>query len=234
MNGIPVARILGFEIRLHLSWLFIVAIVTVTVAGRLTDVQAGIDQPTAWLVGLIASLVFLLTVIAHELGHAVLARRDGASNRVLVVHFIGSPSAVDIVATTPRAEAAIGLAGPVVSLAIGSGFVVLAIASLALGSWIGPIADVLMIVGALNLLLAGVSVVPAFPLDGARVVRAAAWARSGSQRAGTRAAGTVGRYAGRVALILGLGIILTGETVDGLMVGLIGWFLMASARSVDR
>jgi CBS domain-containing protein len=79
-----------------------------------------------------------------------------------------------------------------------------------------------------------VSVVPAFPLDGARVVRAAAWARSGSQRAGTRAAGTVGRYAGRVALILGLGIILTGETVDGLMVGLIGWFLMASARSVDR
>jgi CBS domain-containing protein len=91
-----------------------------------------------------------------------------------------------------------------------------------------------VIVGALDLLLAGVSLVPAFPLDGARLVRAAAWARTGNQRAGTRAAGVVGKYAGRAALIVGLAIILTGETLDGIMVGLVGWFLMASARSVDR
>lgn len=234
MNGIPVARILGFEIRLHLSWLFIVAIVTVTVAGRLTAVQPGVAQTAAWIVGLVASLVFLLTVIAHELAHAVVARRDGATNRVLVIHFIGSPAVVDVVASTPRAEAAVALAGPLVSLLIGVLLAGAAIASLAIGAWIGPIADVLMIVAVLNLLLAGVSIVPAFPLDGARVVRALAWARSGDQRTGTRAAGAVGRYAGRGALIVGLGIILTGETVDGLMVGLIGWFLMASARSVDR
>ena len=234
MNGIPVARILGFEIRLHLSWLFIVAIVTVTVAGRLTAVQPGVAQTAAWIVGLVASLVFLLTVIAHELAHAVVARRDGATNRVLVIHFIGSQAVVDVVASTPRAEAAIALAGPLVSLLIGVLLAGAAIASLAIGDWIGPIADVLMIVAVLNLLLAGVSIVPAFPLDGARIVRAVAWARSGDQRSGTRAAGAVGRYAGRGALIIGLGIILTGETVDGLMVGLIGWFLMASARSVDR
>ncbi|HEY3163052.1 MAG TPA: CBS domain-containing protein [Candidatus Limnocylindrales bacterium] len=234
MNGIPVARILGFEIRLHLSWLFIIAIVTVTVAGRLTAVQPGVAQTAAWIVGLVASLVFLLTVIAHELAHAVVARRDGATNRVLVIHFIGSPAVVDVVASTPRAEAAVALAGPLVSLLIGVLLAGAAIASLAIGAWIGPIADVLMIVAVLNLLLAGVSIVPAFPLDGARVVRALAWARSGDQRTGTRAAGSVGRYAGRGALIVGLGIILTGETVDGLMVGLIGWFLMASARSVDR
>jgi Zn-dependent protease len=234
VNGIPVARILGFEIRLHLSWLFIIAIVTVTVAGRLTAVQPGVAQTAAWIVGLVASLVFLLTVIAHELAHAVVARRDGATNRVLVIHFIGSPAVVDVVASTPRAEAAVALAGPLVSLLIGVLLAGAAIASLAIGAWIGPIADVLMIVAVLNLLLAGVSIVPAFPLDGARVVRALAWARSGDQRTGTRAAGAVGRYAGRGALIVGLGIILTGETVDGLMVGLIGWFLMASARSVDR
>jgi len=76
--------------------------------------------------------------------------------------------------------------------------------------------------------------VPAFPLDGARLVRAAAWARSGSQRTGTKAAGVVGRWAGRAALVLGLAIILTGETPDGIMIALVGWFLMASARSVDR
>jgi CBS domain-containing protein len=96
------------------------------------------------------------------------------------------------------------------------------------------IADVLVIIGALDLLLAGVSVVPAFPLDGARLVRAVAWARTGDQRVGTKVAGVVGKYAGRAALIVGLAIILTGETLNGIMVGLIGWFLMASARSVDR
>ena len=79
MNGIPVARILGFEIRLHISWLFIVAIVTVTVAGRITQFQPEIDPVLTWAIGLIGSLGFLGTVIVHELAHAVVARRDGAT-----------------------------------------------------------------------------------------------------------------------------------------------------------
>jgi Zn-dependent protease len=234
VNGVPVARILGFEIRLHLSWLFIVAIVTVTVAGRLAEFQPEIDPAVTWAIGLIGSLGFLVTVIAHELAHAVVARRDGATGTVLVVQFIGSPAPIDVIATSPRAEAAIAIAGPLTSLAIGIAFVALAVGSLSLGSAAGPIADVFIIIGALNLLLASVSVVPAFPLDGARLVRAGAWARSGNQRTGTRAAGIVGKYAGGAALILGLGIIIAGQTVNGIMVGLIGWFLMASARSVDR
>jgi Zn-dependent protease len=234
VNGVPIARILGFEIRLHLSWLFIVAIVTVTVAGRLTEFQPDIEPAVAWIVGLIGSLGFLLTVIAHELAHALVARRDGATNRVLVVHFIGSPAPIDVVASSARAEAAIAIAGPLTSLVLGLGLVGLAIGSLSLGEPVGPISDVFMIVGVLDLLLAGVSVVPAFPLDGARIVRAFAWARTRDQRSGTRIAGVVGKLAGRVALILGLAIILAGQIPDGIMVGLIGWFLMASARSVDR
>jgi Zn-dependent protease len=234
VNGIPIARILGFEIRLHISWLFIVAIVTVTVQARLVDFQPGMDPLVSWAIGLIGSLGFLLTVIAHELAHAVIARRDGATTTALVVHFVGSPAPIDVIASSPRAEAAIAIAGPLTSLVLGVILVALAFASLAIGSSAGPFADVFIIIGALDLLLAAVSIVPAFPLDGARLVRAAAWARSGDQRAGTRAAGIVGKYAGRVAIIFGLAIILTGETVNGIMVGLIGWFLMASARSVDR
>jgi Zn-dependent protease len=234
VNGIPIARILGFEIRLHISWLFIVAIVTVTVQARLVDFQPGMDPLVSWAIGLIGSVGFLLTVIAHELAHAVIARRDGATTTALVVHFVGSPAPIDVIASSPRAEAAIAIAGPLTSLVLGVILVALAFASLAIGSSAGPFADVFIIIGALDLLLAAVSIVPAFPLDGARLVRAAAWARSGDQRAGTRAAGIVGKYAGRVAIIFGLAIILTGETVNGIMVGLIGWFLMASARSVDR
>jgi Zn-dependent protease len=234
VNGVPIARILGFEIRLHISWLFIVAIVTVTVQARLFDFQPGMDPLVSWAIGLIGSLGFLATVIAHELAHAVVARRDGATTTALVVHFVGSPAPIDVIASSPRAEAAIAIAGPLTSLVLGAILVGLAFASLAVGSWAGPLADVFIIVGVLDLLLAGVSIVPAFPLDGARLVRAAAWARSRDQRAGTRAAGVVGKYAGRVAIVFGLAIVLTGETVNGIMVGLIGWFLMASARSVDR
>jgi Zn-dependent protease len=233
MNGVPIARIAGFEIRLHVSWLFVVAIVTVTVASKLTEFQPDVAPGITWAIGLIGSLGFLVTVIAHELAHAVVARRDGATGRVLIIHFVGS-TPIDDVASTARTEAAVAIAGPLTSLVIGLALIGLAVASLTLGAWAAPIADVFVIIGVLDVLLAGVSVVPAFPLDGARLVRAAAWARTGSQRAGTKAAGIVGRYAGRVTQIAGLLIILIGETPTGIMVGLVGWFLVASARSVDR
>ncbi|HEX2755779.1 MAG TPA: CBS domain-containing protein [Candidatus Limnocylindrales bacterium] len=233
MNGVPIARILGFEIRLHLSWLFIVAIITVTVASRLAQFQPEMDPALTWAIGLLGSLGFLATVIAHELAHAVVARRDGAVGRVLVVHFVGS-APIDVIASSPRTEATTAIAGPLTSLVLGLILIALAVGSLSLGSWAGPVADVLIIIGMLDLLLAGISVVPAFPLDGARLVRAAAWARTGNQRAGTKAAGVVGKYAGRATQIFALAIILAGETPTGIMVGLVGWFLVASARSVDR
>jgi Zn-dependent protease len=234
MNGVPVARILGFEVRLHLSWLFIVAIVTVTVAERLSAYQPDITPPLSWAIGLLGSLGFMLTVIAHELAHAIVARRDGKEGDAIVVHFIGSPAAVDVVATTARAEALIALAGPAVSAAIGAALFAIGYGVLSLGPAWAPVADLFAIVGALDLILAGVSVVPAFPLDGGRLVRAAAWARSGRQRAGSKTAGTVGRWTGRAFLIVGLALILGEDIVDGIMVGLVGWFLMASSRSVDR
>jgi Zn-dependent protease/predicted transcriptional regulator len=234
MNGVPIARIFGFEVRLHLSWLFIVAIVTVTVAGRLAQFQQGIDPAVSWLIGLFGSLGFMLTVIAHELAHALAARRDGSDTSVVVVQFIGSPAPVDVIARSARAEAAVGLAGPVASLVIGAVLVGVALVLLPVGGPAGLVADVLVIIGSLNVLLAGISIIPAFPLDGGRVVRALIWARTGNPRSGTRGAGAMGRYAGRVALVVGLAVIVTGDTVDGIMIGLVGWFLMASARSVDR
>jgi Zn-dependent protease len=234
VNGIPIARILGFEVRLHLSWLFIIAIVTVTVAQRLTSFQPDIDQGLAWGIGLAGSIGFMVSVIAHELAHAVAARRDGSDVGVVVVHFIGSPAAVDIVASSARAEATVALAGPIMSVAIGAGLCALALGLVQLTPAWAPVADLLAIVGALDLILAGISVIPSFPLDGGRLTRAVVWARTNDQRKGTKAAGTIGRWTGRLFLIAGLAFILADDIVDGIMVGLVGWFLMASSRSVDR
>jgi Zn-dependent protease/predicted transcriptional regulator len=236
MTGIPVARILGFEIRLPLSWIFVVEIITVHVGSRLPTFLPDASQALSWAVGLGASLGFLASVIAHELAHAVVARRDGADTTVLVVQFIGSPAAVDLIASSPRAEAAIALAGPLSSAVLGGSAILAALGLLAAGPAAEPVADGLLIIGALDLLLVGVSLVPAFPLDGARVVRAAAWARTGNRRSGTRIAGVVGKYAGRVILVIGFSIVVVSQelTLDGIMLGLAGWFLIASARSVDR
>jgi Zn-dependent protease len=177
----------------------------------------------------------MLTVIAHELAHALVERHFGIEVTSISVHFIGSPAVVDVRAETPRAEAAIALAGPLTSLAIGLSFVALAFLTvLSASDAIGIVGDVLVIVGTLDLVLAGVSLVPAYPLDGGRVVRAIGWARTGDPRRGARVAAMVGRGIGWLLIAAGLAVILLGETLDGIMLGVIGWFLGASSRSVDR
>ena len=221
MSGVPVARLFGIEIRIHLSWIFIVAIITVTVGGRLNIVEPGFDPVVAWIIGAVASLGFLLSVVVHELAHALVSRRTGTPVDTIAVHFVGSPTAVDARATSARAEIAVALAGPLTSLAIG-------------GMVLDALADITFIIGGLDLVLGIISLIPAFPLDGGRIVRGIVWLRTGNERGGTRAAGRVGRWAGRFFLGAGLAVILANDPVDGAMLGLAGWFLMASARSVDR
>jgi len=173
-GGIPIARLFGIEIRLHFSWVFIIAIVTATVGGRLATLDpTDPNAKLAWVIGAVASLVFMLTVIAHELAHALTERHFGMKVESISVHFIGSPAVVDVRAPTARAEAAVALAGPLTSLSIGASFVLLALlTALSPGRFLGIPGDVLVIVGTLDLVLAGVSLVPAYPLDGGRVVRA--------------------------------------------------------------
>jgi Zn-dependent protease len=235
VSGVPIARIFGIEVRLHLSWIFIIVIVTATVGGRLASLQPAADATLSWAIGIAASLLFMVTVVAHELAHALVARRSGMPVDSISVHFIGSPAVVDVRAPTPRAEAAVAVAGPLTSLAIGAAAVALALGGVMSGvAALQVVGDVLVIVGALDLVLAGVSLVPAFPLDGGRLVRAIGWARTSDPRRGALLAARVGRVVGWLLLAAGLGVILAGQTLDGIMLGLIGWFLGASSRSVDR
>jgi Zn-dependent protease/predicted transcriptional regulator len=235
MSGVPVARIFGIEIRIHVSWIFIIAIITVTVGGQLNLVEPGAGPLMAWVVGAISSLGFLLTVVIHELAHALVGRRMGNPVDAISVHFVGSPSAVDVQATSARAEIAIAFAGPLTSLAISVLLILASLGSAAVGgAFFDALADLTFIIGGLDLVLGLISLIPAFPLDGGRIVRGIVWRRTGDDRRGTRAAGQVGRWAGRFFLGAGLAVILTGNTIDGAMLGLAGWFLMASARSVDR
>jgi len=96
MSGLPVARLFGIEIRLALSWVFVIAIVTVTIGGQLRAIQPEAPELLAWVIGGMASLGFLVATVAHELAHALVARRVGMDVPVISVHFIGGPAVVDV------------------------------------------------------------------------------------------------------------------------------------------
>jgi len=235
MNGIPVARLFGFEIRIHPSWVLIVAFITVVVVGQLDEQAPDLPVVGRWLMGGVIAAAFLLSVLAHELGHGVAARRRGLDVGPITVYFFGGSASFHLESERPRDEVVIALAGPLVSLAIGGVLAIVGFAasftSVVLVQAIGGVAVVL---AALNLLLGGANLVPAYPLDGGRLVRAIVWARSGDERKGSRFAAMTGRVSSWALLGAGFAIILARDTWDGLMLGLSGWFLGSASRAIIR
>jgi Zn-dependent protease len=235
VNGIPVARLFGFEIRIHPSWIFIVAVVAVIVERQVREISTGLDPVTGWLVGAVTAGAFLLSVLAHELAHGIVARRRGIDVGPITLYFFGGSASFQLESDRPRDEAAIALAGPVVSLAIGLVLVLVAFLADATGHPVGQAAAIIaLVLAVLNLILGGANLIPAYPLDGGRLVRAAVWARKNDEREGARAAAASGRYVGWALVGAGLLLILMDDVVDGLMLGLSGWFLGGASRGIMR
>lgn len=235
MSALPVARLFGFEIRVHVSWALILAVIAVTVATQIGELAPTTAEVARWLVGFAAAFLFLLTAVAHELGHAVVARRVGMPTGPLIVYFFGSAASPSLQASRPRDEIAAALAGPLVSLAVGASLVGLAGLSGSVGS--GPatmVAEVALVVGLMNLILGGVNLLPAFPLDGGRIARGLAWSRTGDPDQALRIAARVGRRVGVMLAVAGFVVVLMVNSIDGLMLALCGWFLHSNGRAVAR
>ena len=235
MNGLPVARLFGFEVRIHLSWILIGALVTVLVVSQLEANVPGIPSPLRWLVGAVIAFAFFLSVLAHELGHGIVARRRGLDVGPITVFFFGGSASFQLESDRPRDEAAVALAGPAVSLAIGAVCALFAVVTQTSGSeGVRAAGLVALVLAALNLILGAANLVPAYPLDGGRLVRAVFWARSGDEKKGARAAAASGRVVGWILVGAGLAVILQGDTLNGLMLGLSGWLLGSASRAITR
>ena len=235
MNGIPVARVFRFEIRIHPSWIFIVAVVAVIVERQVREISTGLDPVTGWLIGAVTAGAFLVSVLAHELAHGIVARRRGIDVGPITLYFFGGSASFQLESDRPRDEAAIALAGPLVSLAIGLVLILVAFLADATGHPVGQAAAIIaLVLAVLNLVLGGANLIPAYPLDGGRLVRAAVWARKNDEREGARAAASAGRYVGWALVGAGLLLILMDDVVDGLMLGLSGWFLGGASRGIMR
>ncbi len=234
--ALAVARVLGVEVRVHLTWVLVLGVIVVGLgAVQLPYLYPAWPAPLAWLTGGAVALLYLVSVAAHELAHAVMTRRRGVEPGPLVLYFYGSITPFDSGVRTPVAEAAIAVAGPLTSAILAVVFAGGAQLGLAVGGILGQaLAEATFLVAVINALLCAIHLVPAFPFDGGRLVRAVSWRITGSAGRGTRTAARTGAALGLILVGAGLVVTLRDDPVDGLTLILGGLFLRSAAGSIVR
>ncbi len=234
MRGqLRIARIAGIDVRLHYSWFLIAGLITVSLAGQLHLVNPAWGGGLIWSVALLTALAFFAALLAHELSHAAVARSRGIPVPTITLFALGGIAHMGRDAADPKTEFWMGLAGPAASLAIG--FAALGVAR-ALG-WqydaTPSSAGMVMLVwfGGVNVLLALFNMIPGFPLDGGRVLRAAIWGVTKDRVRATRIAGGIGQLVAVGLIVFGFLSLFRGAGFGGLWLAFIGMFLLEAARA---
>lgn len=228
---IPLGRIAGVRIGANWSWVIIFALIVWTLEAEVfPDENPGLARATYVWMAVIAAFAFFASLLLHELGHAVAARRDGVEIEGITLFLFGGVAQFKGEFPSAGAEFRIAIAGPLVTLALGAGFVAVAV-SVQLGSAADGIVAWL---GYINFLLLVFNLLPALPLDGGRILRAALWARKRDFAAATRVATEVSRAFAFVLIAFGLLLFFTEGALSGAWFALIGWFLLQAAASEAR
>jgi Zn-dependent protease/CBS domain-containing protein len=222
--------ILGIEIGIHISWLFIFAFLTWSLAaGYFPSLLPDASTVTYWLLGGISSLSLFASVLAHEIGHSIVARRNGIPVKDITLFIFGGASNITKEAETPGAEFRMAVTGPVVSFVLSAIFLIVYFAgggsesTTALNAVMGYLGQINLILGVFNLL-------PGFPLDGGRVFRAIIWKFNHNEMKATRIAATTGQIIAYVFIFGGIAMAFT-LNIGGLWLAFIGWFLASAASA---
>lgn len=223
-----IARIYGVDIELHISWLLIVGLLAWSLAESVfPETNPGWSRAAYWTVGTAASLLLFVTVLVHELAHAVVAIRRGLPVPKITLFIFGGVSQLARQPKSAREELAIAIAGPATSFVIAAVCGVIAAATGA----VEKVQAIFAYLALVNVALAVFNLLPGFPLDGGRVLRGVAWERTGSLRRATQIAARVGELFAYGLLVLGALFLLTGYAVNGLWMMLIAWFLLTASRN---
>jgi Zn-dependent protease len=221
-------RIAGIPVRIDLGWLLVFALITWSLAtGYFPQVLPELASGAAWLHGVGAAALLFVSVFLHELAHALVARRLGMRVTGIRLHLFGGVSELAAEPRTPRAEVSVAAVGPLTSFALAG--VCYGLGRLTTGSsWLAALTGYLTVV---NLVLGLFNLVPGFPLDGGRLLRALLWWGSGRREWATRWASQAGSLFGGLLMALGVLRGLGGEVVGGLWFLLIGLFLHRAAQA---
>jgi Zn-dependent protease len=230
-DHVQIARVIGIPIYLHFSWLILFGLIVWTLStGYFPAHYPDLPASSSWAKGLVASLLFFVSILLHELGHAVVALRHGLRTRSITLFIFGGVAQLEKEPGDGRAEVRMAVAGPLVSLALAGLFYVGATLP-----FVGPsAAAVAQYLALINLILAIFNLVPAFPMDGGRLLRGALWRSMGKARA-TRIASGAGTFFAFFLIFAGVVSLLRGDSLGGLWYILIGWFIKdASASSYQQ
>lgn len=232
MRGVRLGKILGFEISIDWSWLFIFFLVVYTLAsGYFPSLRHNFDLPTNWILGVAAALLLFASVLVHELSHSVVARRYGMDVRGITLFIFGGVSQTAEEPRSAKEEFWMAIVGPATSFALAGFFGVLEAVGL-MTHW--PMAAVALVgyLAMINFFLGAFNLVPGFPLDGGRVLRSIIWSLSGDVQKATRWASNCGQAFGYLLMAVGfMNIVVVGALIGGLWLIFIGWFLTGAARS---
>jgi Zn-dependent protease/CBS domain-containing protein len=223
-------RAFGIPIYIDASWLIILLLLTWTLTHLYSSEQLALTPAAYWLMSLATVLTFFACIILHELGHALVAQRSGMPVRGITLFLFGGVAELEGEPPSARKEFWMAIAGPIVSLVLAAGFFAAFAISRVL-AWPGALQVFLGYLGWINAAVLIFNMVPAFPLDGGRVLRSILWATTGSLNKATRWASWTGQGFAWVLIGLGLVSLIGGNLLGGIWLGLIGLFLNGAARS---
>ena len=224
-GGILIGRILGIPIYLHSSWFIVFALITFSLVQQFHTQHPQWSQAQHWTVGVLTSLLFFGSVLFHELSHSVVALRYKIPVVSITLFVFGGVARIGRDASSAKQEFLIAAAGPASSYLLAGGFYLLSGAfpestmTAALAGWLMNI----------NFWLATFNLIPGFPLDGGRLLRAIAWGISGNFTRATKVASRGGQFFAYLFILYGIWSALSGEIFEGLWVAFIGWFLLTAA-----
>lgn len=228
-RAIKIFKLFGFEVKVDLSWLILAVLITWSLArGLFPQYYQDLPASAYWWMGVGGMVGLFVSIVLHELAHSLVARQYGIPMHGITLFIFGGVAEMTEEPKNAKSELLMAIAGPITSVIIGLALLGLYWAVQA--SWSDPVQGVLIYLGFLNLILAGFNLLPAFPLDGGRVLRSILWTWKGDLRWATRITSRIGSGFGIVLIVFGVVNFMSGNFIGGVWMFLIGMFLRSVAQ----
>jgi Zn-dependent protease/CBS domain-containing protein len=233
-ENVSLGRIAGIHVGFNWSLLVVAALIAWSLATSLLPSAApGQTSAAYWAAGVISAFVFLASLLAHELAHSIVAMRRGVKVEGITLWLFGGVSRFASDTNSPGTQALFTFVGPLTSLVLGAVFYVISVAAGG-GTHPGLVAATLSWLGYINISLGVFNLVPAFPLDGGRLLQSLIWLRTGDRLRATRIAARIGMGFAYLLIAYGLAtFVFAGSLIGGVWSVFLGWFLLGAARSEE-
>jgi len=233
-RSIRLFNLFGFQVKIDVSWFILAALIIWSLAvGLFPYYYKDLSATTYWWMAILGAIGLFASIIAHEFMHSLVARNSGLPIRGITLFVFGGVAHMEQEPPSAKAEFWMAAAGPATSVAIGSIFYGLRIIAKSRG-WPTPVVGIIAYLAFINWILAVFNLLPAFPLDGGRILRAILWSWRKNIRWATRVASRIGSFFGILLIVYGILQFFSGNFIGGVWVFVIGMFLQGASRMSYR